>query len=307
MDEYDDPRWVRVLAFGSAASVAAYGSVGLLLAVLGVYGRPVVFAGGTIVFVGLCLLSRPLLPSRGDVGRGAQIGAVLAVTAIVAITVWNVSNASQQVLVIRDGGTYLNAGKWIASHGTVEVKPFVGPFSSTSGLAESSAGMSRNEGHLDFTLAHMLPVLLAEGQGLGGDRLMFATVPILGGAALLAFYLFARRVLRRPAVAFGAMLCLGLLMPQVSFSRDSTTEIPMQVLLFSAAWLLCDRSTLRHRGTAFTAGLFLVLLQAIHIDGLAFVIGLPFVGLCWWLRTDRDDAGESRGRHSGRASASRSP
>ena len=29
----------------------------------------------------------------------------------------------------------------------------------------------------------------------------------------------------------------------------------MQVLLFTAVWLLCDRRTLRHRGTAFVAGL----------------------------------------------------
>ena len=27
MDEYDDPRWVRVLAFGIASAVAAYGAV----------------------------------------------------------------------------------------------------------------------------------------------------------------------------------------------------------------------------------------------------------------------------------------
>ena len=208
------------------------------------------------------------------------------------ITAWNISNASQQVLVIRDGGTYLNAGKWVASHGTLEVRPFTGPFAGTSGLTASSAGMSRSGDHLDFTLEHMVPVLLAEAQNLGGDHLMYATVPILGGAALLAFYLFARRVLRYPVAALGAMLGLGLLMPQVSFSRDSTTEIPMQVLLFSAAWMLCDRRTLRHRGTAFTAGLFLGLLQAMHIDGLAFVIGVPFAGLCWWFRARREERPE---------------
>ena len=152
--------------------------------------------------------------------------------------------------------------------------------------------MSRSGDHLDFTLEHMVPVLLAEAQNLGGDHLMYATVPFLGGAALLAFYLFARRVLRYPVAALGAMLGLGLLMPQVSFSRDSTTEIPMQVLLFSAAWMLCDRRTLRHRGTAFTAGLFLGLLQAMHIDGLAFVIGVPLAGLCWWFRARREERPE---------------
>ena len=288
MDEYDDPRWIRVLAFAIAAAVAAFGAVGLLLAVVGWYRRPLALGFGSLVFVGLCVAARPLLPRRGDVSRAAQVGAVVALVAIVGITIWNISNDSQQVLVIRDGGTYLNAGKWVAAHGTLEVKPFVGPFTPKL-LAASSAGMSRQGNHLDFTLEHMFPALLAEAQGLGGDRLMFATVPLLGGAALLAFYLFARRVLRHPIAALGATLSLGLLMPQVSFSRDSTTEIPMQVLLFTGAWLLCDRRSLRHRGTAFVIGFFLGLLQAIHIDGLACIVGLPFVGLFCWLKTERDD------------------
>jgi hypothetical protein len=286
LDEHDDPQWIRVLAFAIGAAVAAFGAVGLFLAVVGWYRRPLVLGAGALAFVGLCVLARPLLPRRGEVSRVAQICAVIAIVAVVAITVWNVSNASQQVLVIRDGGTYLNAGKWISAHGTLEVKPFAGPFTPKL-LAASSAGMSREGNHLEFTLEHMFPALLAEAQGVGGDRLMFDLVPLLGGAALLAFYLFARRVLRHPIAALGAMLCLGLLMPQVSFSRDSTTEIPMQVLLFTAAWLLCDRRTLRHRGAAFTAGLFLGLLQAIHIDGLAFIVGLPFVCLFVWLGTER--------------------
>jgi hypothetical protein len=288
LDEYDDPRWIRVLAFAVAAAVAAFGSVGLLLAIFGWYRLALVLAVGALVFVALCVLARPLLPRQGEVSRAAHIGAVLAVVVIAAITIWNVSNASQQVLIIRDGGTYLNAGKWISSHGTLEVKPFAGPFTPKL-LAASSAGMSRQGNHLDFTLEHMFPALLAVAQGVGGDRLMFDLTPLLGGAALLAFYLLARRVLRYPLAALGATLCLGLLMPQVSFSRDSTTEIPMQVLLFSAAWLLCDRRTLRHRGTAFTVGLFLGLLQAIHIDGLAFVVGLPFVGLLAWLSAERSE------------------
>jgi hypothetical protein len=209
---------------------------------------------------------------------------VIAVVAVAGITIWNASNASHQVLIIRDGGTYLNAGKWISGHGSLEVPPFDGPFTADSGLAASSAGMNRQGDHLEFTLAHFFPALLAEAQGLGGDGLMFATVSLLGGLALLAFYLFARRVLLHPVAALGATLCLGLTMPQVAFSRDSTTEIPMQVLLFTAAWLLCDPRTLRRLGPAFVAGFFLGLLQAVHIDGLAFVVGLPFVVAVVWLR-----------------------
>ena len=289
MDEYDDPLWIRVLAFALVAAVAAFGAVGLFLAVLGWYRLWLALVVGAVVFAGLLLLARPLLPTHGEVTRAAHVMAALAVVAISLITLWNVSSASQQVLIIRDGGTYLNAGKWIASHGTLEVKPFAGPFTPTSGLAASSAGMNRQGDHLDFTLEHMFPALLAEAQGIGGDHLMFATNALLGGIALLGFYLLTRRVLRNPLAALGAVSCLGVLMPQVAFSHDSTTEISMQVLLFGAVWLFCDRRTLRHWGNAFVAGLFVGLIQPIHIDGLAFIIGLPFVGLCAWWQAERSE------------------
>ena len=67
---------------------------------------------------------------------------------------------------------------------------------------------------------------------------------------------------------------------------DLTPREKDKLLLFTAAWLLCDARTLQHRDSAFLAGLFLGLLQAIHIDGLVFVVGLPFVGLVAWLRTE---------------------
>ena len=105
--------------------------------------------------------------------------------------------------------------------------------------------MKQQGTHLEFQISHMLPAFLAEAQNIGGNRLMFLTVPILGGAALLAFYLLACRLLRQPVAALGATATLAFLMPQVSFSRDSTTEIPIQLLLFTALWLLCDRRTLR--------------------------------------------------------------
>ena len=63
MDEYDDPLWIRVLAFALAAAVAAFGAVGLFLAVLGWYRLSLVLVVGTVLFAGLLVLARPL-PTR---------------------------------------------------------------------------------------------------------------------------------------------------------------------------------------------------------------------------------------------------
>ena len=54
------------MVFVAAAAVAAFGSVGLLLAVLGWYRRLAVLGGGVVVLAGLCVLARPLFPRRGD-------------------------------------------------------------------------------------------------------------------------------------------------------------------------------------------------------------------------------------------------
>ena len=288
MEEFEDPQWLRALVLGLAALVAAFGAAGLFLAAVGHYSLTFALILGAILFIGLGFAARPLLPKQGTVTRAANLCAVAAVVAILGITVWNVSNSSQHVLIIRDGGTYLNAGKWLSAHNTLEVKPFVGPFAEGSGVGVSSPGAGINGDRLDFLLEHMFPVLLAEAQGIGGDGFMYALTPILGGVSLLAFYALARRILRYPIAALGAMLCLAFLMPQLSFSRDSMTEVPVQVLLFTGVWMLCDSRTLFSRRTAFAAGIFLGLVQAMHIDGLAFLIGLPFIGLVVWLRADAE-------------------
>ncbi len=146
--------------------------------------------------------------------------------------------------------------------------------------------------HLEFDLPHMLSALLAEAHGLGGNGFMFLMVPFLSGFALLAFYLLATRLIQHPVAALGGMLTLALVMPQVSFSRDSTTEIPIQLLLFAAVWLLGDPRTTRRRGPAFTVGLLLGTVPAMLVDGLVFLVGLPFVFALLWLHTRRGDRGE---------------
>src|SRR4029077_19299606 len=56
-----EPRWLRALALATAGAVAPFGSVGLVLAVAGVYRPLLVFPLGAIAWVGLLLLARPIL------------------------------------------------------------------------------------------------------------------------------------------------------------------------------------------------------------------------------------------------------
>jgi hypothetical protein len=308
-----EPQWVRVLALAGPLALAGFGAVGLLLADLGIYKPALVLVLGLAAFVALYQCARPLLapedaplplikdtliedtlieePAEGEPerrpGRSGRVCAVLAAILSAITAFWNITNASQHAQINRDGGLYLNAGKWIAAHGTLNLEPFAGPFAHNSSVIATSTGMKLRGGHLEFDLSHMLSAILAEAHNLGGNRLMFAAVPILSGFALLAFYRLAARLLQHPVAALGATATLALIMPQVSFSRDSTTEIPIQVLLFTALWFLCDRRTLRTPRLAFVAGLLLGLVQAMHVDGLVFIIGLPVVYAITWLHTNR--------------------
>ena len=101
----------------------------------------------------------------------------------------------------------------------------------------------RSGGLLSFQFAHLLPALLAEAHLLGGDRLMFVATPMIGGVALLAFFVAAWRLFRSSFVALAALVSFAFLLPVISFSRDSYSEIPLQALVFTALWIL-DRSRL---------------------------------------------------------------
>ncbi len=284
-----EPQWLRAIAFGSASAVATFGAVGLAAAVAGIYRSYVVFPLGAIVWIGLLALARPILAASGAVNRRAQIVSAGAVLFAGAISFWNARHASQHVLINRDPGAYANAGRWIALHGSLRVTAAVGPFLHRGGLTFGSFAMYPSGGRLSFQFAHLLPALLAEAHDLGGDRLMFAATPALGGAALLAFFVAAWRLLRDPLVALAALVAFAFLLPEVSFSRDAFSEIPMQVLLFTGLWIFADRHAFRRPRVALVAGLLLGLLQAVRIDALVVLTGLALLFAVMWTLADGQD------------------
>lgn len=282
--------WLRGLAFGTASAVVGFGAVGLIAAVAGVYHAWIVFPVGALVWAALCVLARPVLIAPADNSRDAHAAAALGTAFIAAMSFWNIRHASQHVLINRDGGAYINAGRWIATHGSLRVVAAVGPFAHQPSLTFSSYAMySTAGGTLSFQFAHLLPALLAEAHSVGGDRLMFAATPLLSGVALLAFFVAAWRLLRYPFVALAALVSFAFLLPEVWFSRDAYSEIPMQVVIFTGLWILIDRDAFRRPRIALVAGLVLGMLQAARIDALAALTGLALLFAIVWLVTDLHD------------------
>jgi hypothetical protein len=297
--EVAEPRWLRVVVVGAALALASFGGVGLVLADLGYFRLWLVVLLGVPALLTLFGLVNPVLRVGGEVADRdtttlERICARVALAIAALNVLWHGLNASQHAQINRDGGLYLNAGKWISSHGTLNLEPLVGPFAHNDAVVVTSTHMQLRGSHLEFDLSHMLPALLAEAHSVGGNRFMFLLVPFVSGFALLAFYLLASRLIQHPVAALGAMVTLSLLMPQVSFSRDSTTEIPLQLMLFTAVWLLCDPRTARAPGSAFTVGVLLGLAPAMHLESLVFLLGLPLVLTLLWLHTRRLDRPEMK-------------
>ncbi len=287
--EIAPPSWLRFLALATAAGVLTFGSAGLLLAVNGWYRPALAFPIGAAGWIAVLVLARPALAPKATGSRDAHVYAAVGVAAIVAITAWNAAHASQHVLVNRDGGSYANTARWIARDGSLAVKPRVGPFANPPTVGfDSFAVYQMPDGSLQFQFAHLLPVVLAEAFAIGGDAGLFHAPEVLGGIALLAFFVLAWRLFRRPLFALAAMLALAFILPQVSFSRDSYSEIPSQILLFTALWLLVTPRLLPTWRVALASGLFLGTLEATRIDAIVFLIGVPVLLLVAWLRADRD-------------------
>jgi hypothetical protein len=290
----EPPRWLCVVALVPAAGVLALGSVGLLFAVNGWYRPALVFPIGVAVWIAVLALLSPLLRSSSDLrhgtGRSAQLCAAIGVVATIAITAWNMGNASTHVLIDRDGGSYSNTARWIARDGSLTVATQAGPFAQEPTVGFESLAVYETPGRkLQFQFAHLLPVVLAESYAIAGDAGLFHTPALLSGIAMLAFFVLAWRLFRRPLFALAAMLALSLSLPQVSFARDSYSEIPSQILLFTAVWSLVTPRVLPRWQVALGAGLFLGSVEATRVDGLVFLIGVPVIAALAWLRSEAAD------------------
>ena len=115
-----ETRWVRMVAFAPAAAVASFGSVGLVLADLGVYRPLLAFPLGLVLWLVLLRLLRPVMRAPARTDRAGHLAGAGAVVLAASVGIWNALHASEHVLTDRDPAIYNNAARWIARHGNLE-------------------------------------------------------------------------------------------------------------------------------------------------------------------------------------------
>lgn len=158
------------------------------------------------------------------------------------IIIWGAVNlplAAQHILTDRDPATYtVTAALLTRQHSLALPKP-VG-FSGLPTVLADSLGFGTSELHANQLYAqgsHLLPALLGVVGKVAGIHAIFYGNVLFGAIALLAFYGFARLIMR-PYWALAAVAVLGSCLPFLSFTRDSYTEPLSLLFVFSTLSLL---------------------------------------------------------------------
>lgn len=277
------PLWFERGLVVATAGVLSFGGFGLLMAVLGHYSVIPVFLVGASGTVLACVLAWPRRDEHSTrehrMSRGVLYPAIGMCIIALGFAVWNGSGAAQHVGIGRDPGVYAATGKWIATHGTLDVAVDPQWAASRAALSVVLPG-TYLEGteRLEFQFNHLMPVLLAEADNLGGDRLPFRVPAVLGALALCAVYAAGCRFVRRPWLVLAAVGALSLSLPQLNVSRDTYSESSAELLLWSGLWLTLVAYQRRRFGVALLAGAALGGTLLSRVDALVYLIPLPIVG-----------------------------
>jgi hypothetical protein len=181
-------------------------------------------------------------PVRASAAWFGLLGTVAVVAGLVA---WQIHESSESLIVLRDAGTYLQTGYWIAQHGSLPIPQQLAAFGGThAGLTFASNGFISRGGSLFPAVAPGMPMLLAIGFWVHGIAGAEAIGPLLGGLAALSFAGMVARLVG-PQWAPAGALVLGLCLPQQYVSRSTLGETAFEVLLFGGLCLLADALLMR--------------------------------------------------------------
>jgi hypothetical protein len=184
----------------------------------------------------------------GEPGWTTWFGLLGTVVVVAGLTGWQLTESSSALIVVRDPGTYLQAGYWIAQHGSLPIPQMLPAFGAAhAGLNFASTGFLVRGTAVYPAVMPGLPLLLAGGYWVHGLSGALAIGPVLGGLATLTFAGLVGRLVGPQWAPAGALI-LGLSLPQQYVGRTSLSETALQIMLFGGLCLVADSVALR--GTA---------------------------------------------------------
>ncbi len=278
------PRWpgslpgaalLEALPLLVPALLAGFSLVAMALLQLGLYRPLIVLPLGLL---GAAVAVRGVALARPEPVTGPPWLDGAALLAVLGFAVLNARYSAQNIDVFRDPAVYALTGQWLAHHASLPIPVHPEVFGSVTGLSFYSAGFDAGTiaGFVHPQFGNLLPGLLAVGGWLGGDHLLLKVNPLIGAAALLAFYGLVRQYTGR-AWALVAVLALGVSLPQLSFSRNTYSEPVTMLFLVGGLALLREAQQRRKVWGYGLAGLVLAAAVLARVDGFLFLLALPML------------------------------
>ena len=187
-------------------------------------------------------------PGSGEAGWPTWFGLLATVAVVAGLTAWQLTEGSTALIVLRDPGTYLQSGYWIAQHGSLPIPEAVRAFGGAhAGLHFTSTGFLVRGGSVYPAAMPGLPLLLAGAFWVHGVNGALSMGPVLGGLAALTFAGLVARLVGPQWAPAGALI-LGLSLPQQYVGRTALSETALQIVVFGGLCLLADSLALRGAG-----------------------------------------------------------
>jgi hypothetical protein len=189
---------------------------------------------------------------------------------------------SQQIIVLRDPGSYIQFAAWIAHHGSLPIPQARAAFGGTHQVLQfNSPAFYQVGGAIVPQFMAGLPMVLAAGFWIGGVAAAVLMAPLLGACAVLTFGGLAAR-LTGPRWAPLAALVLALSLPEQFTSRSAYSEPLVQILFLGGLCLVIDslQGGAGARVIAALGGLALGLTLLVRIDGASDILPvIPYCGI----------------------------
>jgi hypothetical protein len=184
----------------------------------------------------------------GEPGWAIWFGLLATVVVVAGLTGWQLTESSSALIVVRDQGTYIQAGYWLAQHGSLPIPQTLTAFGTAhAGLNFASTGFLVRGTSIYPAVMPGLPLLVAGGFWVHGFAGAQAVGPVLGGLAALTFAGLVGRLVG-PQWAPAGALVLGLCLPQQYIGRTSLSETALEIMIFAGLCLVADSVALRGTG-----------------------------------------------------------
>jgi hypothetical protein len=278
------PTWFVAGLAAVIVACATGGLVGLGLLLADRYHPAVVLLSACVTGGATAFIAARLLGQRSAL----QWPALVAVGLALGFFGLAAGFHSEHLLTDRDPGVYVNAGRSIAR--THQLHPLVrtGAFSDRALYSMQAAGFNESKhGRLKPNFFPLLPVVLALGWSIGGDRGLLVVPAVLATLGVLSCYALASRVIGSRAALF-APLFLVIAPMQLWFARDAYSELPVQVLVLGGLWLYLEARRRHAAVIAAVAGALIGTSAFARIDALLIMFGVVVFTGVEWIRCDRD-------------------